>query len=62
MDWQKIESAPRDGSRVLLFCLGIGHVIGWWDIDEEMWRDSLVSYGATHPEPLRWMPLPEPPK
>lgn len=63
--WQPIETAPKDGTRVLLFTrwLGDGQYhcppfddvqIGLWDRDE--WE--LINIG----DPTHWMPLPSPPE
>lgn len=61
--WQPIETAPKDGSRVLAIWLyrpgdadagskshGVVRWCGWWD-----------SHGFTVPKPTHWRPLPEPP-
>jgi hypothetical protein len=60
MTWQKIESAPRDGTRVLLherdapepIFVGFFHV-EWWEACE--------SDPYAH-QPDSWMPLPPPPE
>lgn len=64
--WQPIESAPKDGTRVLIY--QGGHVyIAWWD--EKDWTgvwvifdcdDSFYSLTADHP--THWLPLPDPPE
>ena len=62
MEWQPIETAPKDGTEILLFCDG-----PFKDIGLCYWRDDHVMTGwtwgleqpfnfATH-----WMPLPAPP-
>lgn len=67
-EWQPIETAPRDGTVVLVCGHGsAGYYVAdaKWDTDEEAWclfdqpSDDHVwpSHGHTH-----WMPLPEPPK
>jgi hypothetical protein len=71
MEWQPIETAPKDGTRVLLAAPG-GVYIGWWTDDAQFgqfacgtgWQifdseDSWYSFGikdATH-----WMPVPATP-
>lgn len=71
MEWQPIETAPRDGTPILMFVrtpppsvltgAGIPFVIGelWHSEDEEV--EIVGPFGevaiATH-----WMPLPSPPQ
>lgn len=74
-DWQPIESAPRDGTRLRLghemdvssmkigaFCETHGH----WD--GERWITSSFfiipggRYGLATGQPTHWMPLPPPPQ
>lgn len=59
MIWQKIETAPMDGTPVLLWgsdeegiCLGYRENGSWWNNLYEPWR-----FNPTH-----WMPLPQPPE
>jgi hypothetical protein len=57
MDWQPIETAPRDGTEILVW--GGGHDVAsvWWqDGDEDVWFNGDVIVHPTH-----WMPLPKPP-
>lgn len=65
-EWQPIETAPKDGTRILVFVPDGRsdepgqHLVSWycntWVIttDERDWTFVL--------EPTHWMPLPEPPK
>lgn len=61
MKWQTIDSAPRDGTRILGFENGQVSVINWdrivdcWALSDDIdgWRRPM---DATH-----WMPLPPPP-
>ncbi len=62
MTWLPIETAPKDGSLVLLCnALDGGMYVGfyerseWEDISGEM-MEMLIG------EPTHWMPLPEPPR
>ena len=67
MKWQPIETAPKNGTEVLLYSR-VGHVIGkfcrWAPDDRDWmgsdwvvtWDDSCLSTPPTH-----WMPLPAAP-
>lgn len=61
MEWQPIETCPKDGSEFLTYdATNTGYYnIGVYDKeDEEVWMaDYDCSLHATH-----WMPLPPPPK
>lgn len=74
-EWQPIETAPKDGSKVLT-ARGDGDkcraVISWWNEDKyakdprPYWecheqRYLGVWWARTNP-PTHWMPLPPPPK
>lgn len=70
MEWQPIETAPKDGTELILFdemvCIG-----SWrndWNFQDEpkQWFDNTFDdyscgYGSTPLKPTHWMPLPEPP-
>lgn len=70
MNWQPIETAPKDGTAIWLFeatdwpVCGVYRVISGEDFHWEGWlyADELLSEvkpdGLT---PTHWMPLPEPP-
>lgn len=56
--WLPIETAPRDGSPVLIFSVWSDRTVGCWSAHRGIWVDQ--SHGvvvATH-----WMPLPDPPE
>ena len=76
MDWQPIDTAPRDGTWVLVRG---GRIDYGWDGDTDppavvaqwgegggaeywqfAWYDS--GYYGEYKSPTEWMPLPEPPK
>lgn len=54
--WQPMETAPMDGTRLLMVNAAFGSVrVAWYDEPHESWSYSGV-YQPTH-----WMPLPESP-
>ena len=61
MNWQPIETAPRDGTHILGFGDGNSEVIQWstsyGGTDGWFCVGKLIDYDATH-----WMPLPDLPK
>ena len=74
-EWLPIESAPKDGSSVLVWSKRGGRAIAWWS------NDAIIFEGEDRPhwvafncddyfysvhligdrEPTHWQPLPEPP-
>ena len=74
-EWQPIETAPKDGTKILAHCQPLDIETGkpmsfsytnvvWWRRDKFKdsfwhWRHALNDSAA---EPTHWMPLPEPPK
>ena len=61
MEWQLIETAPKDGTPVLLFYTGLMYVAQW--VPESEFGPVWCSVDATMIlNPSHWMPLPEPPK
>ena len=70
-DWQPIETAPKDGTRILLWDTDEVVIAKWDDISmggAEGWQIAVVNMlsGLKHYEaafnPTHWMPLPEPPR
>lgn len=65
MDWQPIETAPKEG-QILLCCMTPGEWSrrkpGYMGVDE--WDEAIGwgSFNKHHFPPTHWMPLPEPPK
>ena len=62
LGWQPIETAPKDGTQILLWeRQSRGPFMGWW---HDGWP-SLESYwtdeAETEPDPTHWMELPERP-
>jgi hypothetical protein len=70
MQWQPIETAPRDGSSVIIGCAGKGSgegvyatEPGWKGWPEPGWYWVGEDADLARPiEPTHWMPLPPPPK
>ena len=65
MDWQPIETAPKDGRRILAYSKEYGvQVTGWW------YRNDNPAIGGwwiafsdgDYTDLTHWQPLPEPPK
>ena len=70
MKWQPIDTAPRDGSRLILVVAGFQPTVGYWR-KTQWWNDRLNAsklaaefvFGDADPTyaPTHWMPLPPPP-
>lgn len=75
-DWQLIETAPKDGTRVLLFNGQDVKICRWtyWvsgkfnqktcrleDFKQWIWNEDDAYYTSDFREPTHWMPLPNPP-
>lgn len=74
MNWQPIETAPKDGTEIIAMYMHIdtqivhnafwledeeGKDTGWWSYDKsEVSRVQLDDYWT----PTHWMPLPPPPE
>lgn len=71
-DWQPIETAPRDGTRVLLWacdpCYPKGKpLVGYfennkWHLSGHEFTECWINNFDEYFNPTHWMPLPEPPK
>ena len=65
MKWQPIETAPNDGTEILLFTVS-GIIQGYFSYGE--WEQSVthatydMAYSVISHHPTHWMPLPAPPK
>ncbi len=57
-NWEPIETAPQDGTRVLIYerRYGTMEFARWIGAPHNHWGDGYKSWKPTH-----WMPLPEPP-
>lgn len=70
MNWQPIETAPRDGVFILLGYAGSHTSEGRWVGDpsrnhwgETGWFETDEDVLCEHPsEPTHWMPIPQPPE
>ena len=64
--WQPIETAPKDGSTILVWFVPHGALSVFWE--DDIWCisnqkcDPLPVRGYRTGEDTHWMPLPEPPK
>ena len=74
MTWQPIETAPKNGTRILVYFRDMGvHAVLWTDFDgdsDSEYAGWYVDDNKNGPYPLRgyiagddthWMPLPEAP-
>ena len=75
-EWQPINTAPKDGTKILAFCqprhietgapMSFNYIgVVWWRGDRRPFIDSLWkwrhSQNDSAAEPTHWMPLPPPP-
>lgn len=71
-DWKTMDTAPKDGTSVLLYYADHGIIISRYRVHEtlengvskhriEGWVYPWPLWSGENPEPIRWMPLPEPP-
>lgn len=56
-DWMPIESAPEDGTEVLLYQPNAGIQVSWYGYDTDNEELGWYRFSPTH-----WMPLPYPPQ
>lgn len=61
-NWQPIETAPKDGTAVLLFTPGKGRWIGSFEKRKPEWKLAGVSDDPRPERPTHWHPLPPPPE
>jgi hypothetical protein len=58
MNWQPMETAPKNGDRILLYRQGWNEnaCVGYWDI---VWLDwHIVGGGCAWSGPTHWAPIP----
>lgn len=63
MEWQPIQTAPKDGTEILAGQAGtrkVGVIV--WNIEIERWSAPAEHWDEPSWLPTHWMPLPEPPK
>lgn len=58
--WMPTESAPKDGSHILLYRTD-QQFVGYY-ANGECWCHNAPGVPIVNPPPTHWMPLPEPPK
>ena len=65
MEWQPIETAPKDGTVVLLAgcrkpvaAAWLEDEIDWWHVDD----NKRGPFALRGPGPTHWMPMPPPPQ
>ncbi len=64
-EWQPIETAPKDGSIVILGCAhpGFRPVAVCWAQDKVRWEWPMSNgRPLKHYDPTHWQPLPAPPE
>lgn len=72
-EWQPIETAPKDGTKMILADLSDGGPVpsnigvGAWEfVESNDWDEKPVwdwaAYAGTTEDPTHWMPLPDPPE
>jgi len=59
--WKPIESAPKDGTHIMLYRPRI-QFVGFYGLPISKWCINSKSLPLMRPEPTHWQPLPEPPK
>lgn len=60
MEWQPIETAPRDQTR-FLFATAEGHISIGWYMGKHGTVFAAENLGQRSEGPTHWMPLPTPP-
>jgi len=61
--WQPIETAPKDGTDVLIAEYGDVAIAHWDRFGRGRWLGPRDNYGQCEiMQPTHWLPLPEPPQ
>jgi len=60
MDWQPIETAPKDGKEILVININQGNIFNLisWNTVHGYWQSKGVVF---HFQETHWTPLPKPP-
>lgn len=61
-NWQPIETAPKDGTRLLVFSPVDGVVSSHWEAGTWQGLPWRAPHNAAKAAPTYWMPLPAPPE
>ena len=61
MNWQPIETAPKDGHHILLYRPEI-QFTGYYASGCDKWIINAPDLPVMYPPPTHWRPLPEPPE
>lgn len=59
--WQPIETAPRDGTTILLFAPAWENAVTGWTFGDDEWQDCPFNPNRLDYRPTHWQPLPSPP-
>lgn len=66
MEWQPIETAPKDGTEIIVYTATKRITTAWFCEETKLWPHDEVYSEDGEPcnvgWPTHWMPLPEPPK
>ncbi len=64
MEWQPIETAPKDGTTILICKPGMKTpwMAKWEEMRRAPDRWSAIGLGRCPFDPTHWMPLPSPPE
>jgi hypothetical protein len=72
-EWQPIETAPKDGTSILVIYEGGQMIVSYWRVTEsttngtvdyhmERWVTPWMAKPGVEPAPTHWQPLPDLPK
>lgn len=58
MNWQKMKTAPMDGTEILVYVPKYGRMVARYDTEKKAWLSLPGNYKR---EPTRWAEIPEVP-